>query len=689
MGPVQPAVGNTWRRPARFSATALSAIGAAAVLVRVFNLGTFSMWLDEILLVERASGSFAQVWAACVGNGEHPPLSAFLLNLAERLGASEAALRLVPIAAAVAGLLLLIVWAARVFGHRVGVLAGVVAALSPFHLRYSQELRPYAFLLLIVGLALVAGERVLDRPRASNVAMLAAVLAAGLYTHVLALLLLAPLAARAVERGRQGPADTVPGTGRRLTALGIAAGAAAVAWAPWLVAIRHVAERAPAGGVRDWNLDHVARRWQFLFAGVNDGDAMTWAGVLLAMAALVGVALALRRNGGPTLLVGALVGTVGVELLLQQAGHWTKGRYDILGWPFLLLLVALGIDALWRLPGRWRVAGPVLLAVIVVGELRTVAAYDRYGRPHWDLVADAVDFVRKPGEPIFVENPWTEISLGYYLHARHPEAPQPVALNGDASHLRALWPPASCALYVTAGVPWHLALREGAAQFPVVAAYRHTDGANLYLLNPEVRGRLVAGGAIEIGAPAADAESCTDDLRVLPYELRREPEGRLAEIRRWLRGEPGRREVPAGRLDFDAASVPALAFGWSGPERTGDGTTFVWALGRRAILLLRRDRAADASLAFRAWAYAPPGTEQRVFVRLNGEPLGDRTLAGGATEFRLAAPAALWRIGDNQVELTFSSATRPVDLETTSRDRRHLAAAFDWLAVEDSSTVPN
>ena len=42
-------------------------LGAAA---RVFNLGTFSLWLDEILLVRRASGSLAEVWRACQANAD-------------------------------------------------------------------------------------------------------------------------------------------------------------------------------------------------------------------------------------------------------------------------------------------------------------------------------------------------------------------------------------------------------------------------------------------------------------------------------------------------------------------------------------------------------------------------------------------------------------------------------------------
>lgn len=657
-------------------------VGVAAA-VRTFGLGSFSMWLDEILLVERSRGTWATVWAACVGNGEHPPLSALALNLGARVGLTDPLLRLVPVVAALGGLVLLLRWTARVFDRRVALIAGLVAAFSPFHLRYSQELRPYAFLLLFLGLALVVGERLTNEPRPRHVVLVAVALALGLYSHILAVLVLVPLATRAAEIGWGLRSSAAKRFGRRLGALGLAAGFAFAAWTPWLLSIRHVADRPPPGGVRAWTLDLVARRWQYLVAGVNEGEALTWSGTLLAILALIGVVAALRRRGGPTVIVGAVAGTVGVELLLRQADHWTQGRYNVAGWPFLLLLIALGLDALWRLPRTRSLAGVAALLAVMAGELQAVAASDRRGRPHWDLVADAVDHARRAGEPIFVENPWTRISLGHYLRGRHPGAPEPIALDGDVTRLATLWPAGSCALYLTAGVPRYHALRAGAARFPLLASFPRTDAASLFLLTPSVRQELFREGLTQIGDGVTGPGHCDGGFRALPFHLRREPDGRLAALFRTLQGQDIAAELVEGPIDFDSRAVPALVSGWSGPELTGDGTSFIWALGRRSVLLLRRSRTTGAVIAFRAWPYTPPGTTQTVELWLNGVSLGTVKLADGPNDVRLAAPATAWRTGENQLQLDFAVATRPSDLGTSSGDRRELAAAFDWLSVEE------
>src|ERR1051325_12078751 len=72
---------------------ALFALGLVATVARTFNLGTFSLWLDEILLVGRAAqGSPAAVWAACVRNAEHPPLAGLALGALVAAGATDVGL---------------------------------------------------------------------------------------------------------------------------------------------------------------------------------------------------------------------------------------------------------------------------------------------------------------------------------------------------------------------------------------------------------------------------------------------------------------------------------------------------------------------------------------------------------------------------------------------------------------------
>ena len=120
----------------------VAAFLAAATALRLCNLGMFSLRLDEILLVLRSRGTLAETWAACAAHGEHPPLSALVMSLLYGVGASDDLQRLVPILLGLGSIALLVVWTRDDFGPTVGVAAGWLAALSPYHLRYSQEPRP-------------------------------------------------------------------------------------------------------------------------------------------------------------------------------------------------------------------------------------------------------------------------------------------------------------------------------------------------------------------------------------------------------------------------------------------------------------------------------------------------------------------------------------------------------------------
>src|SRR5262249_60694109 len=60
----------------------------------------------------------------------------------------------------------------RRLGETAGLVAAALLALAPFHVRFSQELRPYSLGLLLLCLSLYALERFLERPAAVRLALL-------------------------------------------------------------------------------------------------------------------------------------------------------------------------------------------------------------------------------------------------------------------------------------------------------------------------------------------------------------------------------------------------------------------------------------------------------------------------------------------------------------------------------------
>jgi len=78
---------------------ALTAILAVATFVRICNLGTFSLDLDEVLTMTRAGLPFPEMIAACAQDPDNVPLYLVLTSLSLASGLAEPWFRLPPIAA--------------------------------------------------------------------------------------------------------------------------------------------------------------------------------------------------------------------------------------------------------------------------------------------------------------------------------------------------------------------------------------------------------------------------------------------------------------------------------------------------------------------------------------------------------------------------------------------------------------
>ncbi len=123
--------------------------------MRFYQLDAQSLWADEGNSAALAMRSLSQI-TRDAANDIHPPLYYWLLRLWTGIfGYSEAALRSL---SAVLGVLLVLTIAElgrRLFGSITGLVAGLIAALAPFQIYYSQETRMYILLALEAALSML------------------------------------------------------------------------------------------------------------------------------------------------------------------------------------------------------------------------------------------------------------------------------------------------------------------------------------------------------------------------------------------------------------------------------------------------------------------------------------------------------------------------------------------------------
>jgi len=286
--PVPPDKPSEWRQgrsPLRGAAlAALAAAALAGFAVRVFMLGSQSLWYDEgysLDLARRDILSLTRATAADI----HPPLYYYLLKAWVRLaGTSEFSLRYLSV---LFGLLLVpasFALASRLFGRRVALVAAALAALSPLYVHYSQEVRMYTLMGLATLLAACFALRALATDRWLDWGVYVGCTVVALYSHLYSALAFGSLnvafaAAAVAGAGRAGPTGELARL--RLRSWALAQAAAVVLFAPWLgvAAEKYLTYTSPGFGS---GLDWIVSQTAFVFSlghsvfGITTFPGMPW-----------------------------------------------------------------------------------------------------------------------------------------------------------------------------------------------------------------------------------------------------------------------------------------------------------------------------------------------------------------------------------------------------------------------------
>ncbi len=171
-------------------AALLAGLAVLAAGLRLFGLTNRSLSFDEAFSVQLARSGLSRMLALLRSVEPHPPLHPLLLKVwAAAFGDGEFAIRGLSVLLSVAVVLLSSAFAARLAGRRVGLLTGLLVAVSPFQVMAAQEARMYPLLTLLALGASAALWEALEGRRAWWI-VYAALGALAVYTHYFAALVL-------------------------------------------------------------------------------------------------------------------------------------------------------------------------------------------------------------------------------------------------------------------------------------------------------------------------------------------------------------------------------------------------------------------------------------------------------------------------------------------------------------------
>ena len=134
----------------RREAVAVLGIMLLAAALRFYRLDALPLWQDEAASLVHASRPFFSIWGVDI----HPPLYYLLLHLWLVFGDSAFALRSLSALIGIATVPLVFAAGRVIGGARLGLIATLLLAIAPYHLRYTQEARMYALMTFGAALAL-------------------------------------------------------------------------------------------------------------------------------------------------------------------------------------------------------------------------------------------------------------------------------------------------------------------------------------------------------------------------------------------------------------------------------------------------------------------------------------------------------------------------------------------------------
>ena len=393
----------------------VAAVSALGLVVRLHGIADKGIWLDEGWSWWAAKLSIGDM-VEWTGTDKHPPLYYAVLHYwIVAFGDSESMLRAPSVIAGALTITLLMVAVVLAKEYLIAALSGVLLALHPMHVTYSQEARMYPLLGLLAVASSAAAALLARRPTLLRAITFAALASAMAYTHYSAFFVIA-LQAALLGTYALRPIDGVDG--RRLAVFSTGAlliiGLAFLWWVPnvWrelgdgdaLPALTGDAVELLAAQL--FGLDRIGRFWIAIAVPIT----------------VLGISGVVRRRRSPEVVfVTALAAVPVIEILFSLSFTTVAAPRQAspfaAGFAVLAAIAVVECTAVLRelqiprtLASAMTGVGALALAVIMVAGL--ARWYDAPSREDW---RSAAAHAPANGGIVFVWRGYAYVPLAYYL----------------------------------------------------------------------------------------------------------------------------------------------------------------------------------------------------------------------------------------------------------------------------------
>jgi len=418
-----------------------------------------------------------------------------------------------------------------------GLLTALFLAFAPFHVRYSQELRPYSLGLFTLCLSMLLLDLFLERQSWPRLAALFLSFVATMYSLYLATLTLV-IAAYALLLdqmfSRQAEVRARARKVFRLSPLFLFA--LFIVYLPWLPVVIEASQRGTPAPAPPFTWERLTRSLAFFAFAPDDGQPLGRKGPIYVALVGIGLGMAVRRRALRFLAMWLIGGCTAIEVLEHVHPHWYVTRHFLAAGLVTPSLAALPLAWIMKQPAvdvlasllravprfmferrgfarlialamaraplallskrrvTW-ILGAVVATLIIVLDVRSLAVYFREGRPDWRTLGHYLN-KRPKSERVFTENQYSQLCVAFYTAGpgflfRKTGLREVYTLDREPIRLSWSWLPNTTAWLVLAGPPQDERLRQWSTRFPAMS-FPKAEGAILKRLDPALWAATVA-----------------------------------------------------------------------------------------------------------------------------------------------------------------------------------------------------
>lgn len=367
---------------------------AMATLLRLYKLDASSLWLDEIGQVAVASQPAAHLLPGIASHQGAAPLDYLATRVVLFFSQSDFALRLPAVLWGILSVFLIYRLGKDLTNERVGLLAAFLLAISPFHVRYSRELRFYSLFVFLAVLTTYLLWKAVCNQTLKSWAFYTLIATLGLYSHYYTAILFAihGLAVLLVAIEGIGPEAVLKGLLPWLAA----AGSSLLLFLPWIIYdLTSYGVTSKAFNIPIPTLTQVLQQVFLMPTHAVSFPRDLLSVVLFGGFFGIGIGVALKSGKKMMIALGTtiIVGPLSIITIDLATAYFFHPRQLLFILPFIILLVAYGISSTSGIL-RTRLLQRILLVGILIPVTLTSGLsfkeYYEWEKEPWKTVAHSI-----------------------------------------------------------------------------------------------------------------------------------------------------------------------------------------------------------------------------------------------------------------------------------------------------------